>query len=326
MRGIVPLGSAQAGKARGMARKTRGTPRWTRDDILRDAAETFAILPRPSTAARRAFVALMREFWPDASDGTRQWVEGTLRASRHVGREVLETLDGLLDGGGAAGGEAAGGEAVGAKAPTAAAGPAPLPLIARAAGVTHREGLRVTASVAGRAKAPVAVEENGRLDVAAPPLAHEPAPVAALLDAEPERETVSHDSAGHARAVIAHLATEGSDAAPALQPTRIGAVLRAAERPALAFAELLDLTLARAEHIVSVPRARGTGIALRALGVPADAAEALVGTWRGRVPSGFAAAYAALTLDECLDAVAAWRRQDAVLGDAANVEPLRRSA
>ena len=296
-----------AGKTRGL----RGAPRWTRDDILRDAAETFSLMPRPSTAARCAFVALLREFWPHISEGTRLWVEDTLRGSARVGREVLETLDALVEG-------------TGVEADDTTEATRRI-VIARAAGVSHREGLRVTASVAGRARPALPVVERPamrsgeRIVVDAPPLAAEwdAADTAPDIVAGPMPEA-SGGAADHARAVVAHLATDGTTAAPALQPRAIEAALAAASHPAPALARLLDITVQRAENVVATPRARGTAIALRALGVAPGEAEALVTRWRGGAPNGFAAHYAALSLEECLETVAAWRRQDGALGSAAN--------
>ena len=308
-----------------MTRARRSAPRWTRDDILREAAETFALLPRPSTAARCAFVALLGEFWPDISDGTRTAVEDTLRGSTRVGREVLEALDALCA------------DAV----PQTAARPA---LIARAADVSHRAGMKVTATISGSARPPVPVDDaaGGRVVVDAPSFVHEPplletgaGPTATgsvsgePADGGPTSGRTANAAADHARAVLTHLASEASGAAPALQPAEIEATLRAAGSPAAALAGLLDIPMPRAESIVALPRARGSAVALRALGVAPELAEELVVRWRGRAPNGFSESYAALSVPDCLDAVAAWRRPEGAVHVAANTavaEATRRSA
>ena len=322
-----------------MTRTRRGAPRWTRDDILREAATTFALLPRPSAAARGAFTALLAEFWTDVSEGTRTAVEDVLRGSTRVGIDILETLDALIAGIGP--GVASGVAPDITSEPAADGRPA---LIARAVSVSHRPGMKVAAAVSGRARAALPVEEGiaerpaSRITVAAPPLANESLGADTDDDAvaPPTRGTtkdatkdvtkdVTEDAADHARAVIAHLATGASDAAPALQPVEIEATLHAAPHPGPALAALLDISVPRAESVVSLPRARGTAVALRALGIAPGAAEAMVMRWRGRAPNGFAAHYASLTLADCLDAVAAWRRQDGALNGAANRGPGRAS-
>ena len=82
-----------------MAGKLNGD--WSGDDILATAGETYALLPRPSRATTAAFLTLLREYWPNASKGTRMVVAHALRSSRRANPAVLEALE-LCELGGAA--------------------------------------------------------------------------------------------------------------------------------------------------------------------------------------------------------------------------------
>ena len=308
-------GTARSARERSATGRGGAAPRWTGDDILRDAAETFSLLPRPGGAAREAFLTLLTGYWPGASAGTRAAVATALRGSPRVTRDVLDALDVLIDGGTAVSG-----------ADTDNAIELPT-VIARAAGVAHRDGLRVTAAVSGRAeplRAEHGTERDGarterRARVAPPALAapepdadESPEPAAAHEPASPEQSLAADgDRAAHARRVIAQLALDDSGAVPELQPERIERELEAAERPAPAIARLLDIAPARAAAVVAVPRARGTAVALRALGVGSVRAERLIARWRGRAPADFRESYEALRPADCLQTVAGWRRTDA---------------
>lgn len=350
---------------RGGGAGARTAPRWTADDILRDAAETFALLPRPGTAARHAFLTLLNGYWPSASATTRAVVGDLLRASPRVSLDVLTALDRLCLMSDEAdwadhAGETHGGTPadpntpVDPNTPAASGAPTgsthdetpPVPtLISRAARVRHRDGMRVTATVTGRGATPEpivqdaddsadegAVEgavESADLDPAAssraavtpPPLAgpeasldEAPGPLAeGGVEGDADGNGAAHApgrAAEHARRVVAQLAREGGSAVPELQPAAIDATLENAAQPGPALARLLDISLARAAAIAAVPRARGTAVALRALGVTAVRAEQLVTRWRGRAPAGFRDAYDALGVATCLDTVAHWRCED----------------
>ena len=297
----------------------QAAPRWTGDDILREAAETFSLLPRPGAAAREAFLTLLTGYWPGASESTRLTVSNALRGSPRVSLQVLSTLDSLS------------GRSIAFEEETARQPSSGTPtVIARALDVSHRRGMRVTATVTGR------VQQGGKFSsgeetaapprtIVAPPPLEGPsvAPAGTTPVVEPTeeraetaqenaaRDGATHDRAAHARQVVAHLARDASTAAPELQPERIERVLEAASRPADALALLLDIEHARAAAVIAVPRARGTAVALRALGVAPVMAERLVARWRGRAPSGFRDTYAALSPGDCLDTVARWRREDA---------------
>ena len=286
---------------RGRGRTTRmaGVPRMTGDDILRDAAETYALLPRSGAAAREAFLTLLVGYWPGASEGTRTAVSDMLRRSRHVSADVLDTLD-MLGGLPRDGALPPTGTLMDAE-PEADLVPT---VISRRAPVTHRAGLRVSASVSGHVGPAIAHRTpHRRVAVDAPPLEGPSVE-------EPVAPSPLADAADHARRVMAQLARADVPAAPEIQPERIARELEAATEPAPTLARLLDIAPARAAAMMAVPRARGTAVALRALNVAPDLAETLVARWRGRAPGGFGSTYTALPVEDCLATVAGWRRED----------------
>ena len=227
------------------------TVAWSGDDILSTAAETYALLPRPSGATTAAFATLMREYWPGASAGTRLEVGQALRSSRRIARNVLDLLERLE---------------IGETEPVLEAEPSE--------------------------------------DDATPP------------------SLVESAAADHARDTLRALARSG-ERGPELQPREIARRLRDTTTPAHDLADLLRLPEDGAEQVLGDPR--GTIVALKALGIATPAARGFVARWQAAVPPGFVEAYEAITLEECLDVVAAWRGA-ALLRERSEREDLRLSA
>ena len=119
-----------------------------------------------------------------------------------------------------------------------------------------------------------------------------------------EMDAVADTAADRAREALRALAGT-AEPGPELQPATVLRRLRDARDPALELADLLRLPPGGARLVVR--DARGLLVALKALGVEPEVARGFVARWHAAVPPGFAEAYAALTLEECLDIVAAWR-------------------
>ena len=309
-------------------------PRWTQDDILLAAAETFALLPRPSGAAVEAFTALLLEYWPSTGAETREKVEALLRGSRRCSPRVIEMLDFV-------------------SAPVAKRvqrSPESERPQARAITVTARQPVQTPETTATRGSV------GARQTVSPPPLV-EPESAAegfhvdmvaemndqdrmmdeefllqrdAMLESMAEAELPSEeseDAAAHARALLRRVALTG-ERGPVIQPRSIADRLDASDDYAATLADLLHLP--REDGGVVLSNVPGTLIALRTLGVSAGRAVRLVARWHGVEPAPLLPAYRGLRLTQCLDAVADWRniaaRADEVANDDEGQERAAQSA
>lgn len=286
----------------------RGTA-WTRDDILLATVETYGLLPRPSRASTDAFLTLLREYWPTASAGTRAHVETTLRGNRRIDYRALEALDELTEG---------------------AAASAQTSEPAQANKAVETDWARKLREREARLRRTRGLERHGHETrerahavptphLTAPHLRAEPVRAATPDTIRPAAKTLQTPTAApanapasaearpvadHARELLRHLAVTG-EPGPSIQITESVRRLRETDMPWVELAVLLRLPSEAGNWIVA--DARGSAVALRALGVPTADAVDLVGRWHHRAPEGFATTYESLSLEECLKVVSTWR-------------------
>ena len=130
-----------------------------------------------------------------------------------------------------------------------------------------------------------------------------PRPLGARREAEPAEPPLR--AAEHARSVLRHLSATG-EPGPAVQIDETVRRLRETDMPWVEMAVLLRLPSEAGNWIIA--DARGTAVALRALGIGTRDAKELVDRWHHGAPEGFVQTYEALPLEECLDIVGTWRR------------------
>ena len=293
-------------------------PRWTQDDILLAAAETFSLLPRPSGAAIEAFVALLGEYWPSASAQTRGKVGALLRGSPRSSPRVIEMLD-LVS------------------APVAKRAPKPsarnITIRSVTVGRADAEGehRRQTLSPPPLNAMPPITDRTAQEDLATSMWADmddqdrmtedlSDAVEATWTSASNEAATPlpsadEEDAAAHARAMLRRVALTG-ERGPVIQPRSIAERLARVEDYVPALADLLHLSESEGRAVLTtVP---GTLIALRSLGVPAGRAVRLTARWHGVEPAPLLPPYRGLRLTQCLDAVADWRNISARGDEVAN--------
>ena len=281
----------------------RGTA-WTRDDILLATVETYSLLPRPSRASTDAFLTLLREYWPTASAGTRAHVETALRGNRRIDYRALEALDELTEGGTA---RTEAHERV-------ASEPVETDWARK---LREREArlrrVRTLERHSHQARERARAVSAPHLSAAPPARAATDEPVRAVAKTlhtpSPEATSVSRTSeprpvAEHARELLRHLAVTG-EPGPSIQIPESVRRLRETDMPWVELAVLLRLPSEAGNWIVA--DARGSAVALRALGVPTADAVELVDRWHHGAPDGFAETFESLSLEECLKVVSTWR-------------------
>ena len=274
---------------------------WTQDDIIVSAAETFALLPRPSGAAMEAFTALLTEYWPSTSADARAQVSSTLRGSRRVSARVVAVLDAV------------------SAAPVASKPRMARDMTVRASSrPLSRRRVAPPPLAAEADDAPLAatmwaeMNDQDRMTEDLMPA------LDAIWDADAASDVAGADETGaaHARAVLRRVALTG-ERGPVVQPRSIAERLEGAEHHADALADLLHLP--REEGRAVLGNVPGTLIALRTLGIAAQRAVRLAAKWHGVDPAPLLPAYRGLRLTQCLDAVSEWRtvaaREEAVAND-----------
>ena len=289
---------------------------WTQDDIVVSAAETFALLPRPSGAAMEAFTALLTEYWPTTGAKARADVSATLRRSRRVSARVIAVLDAIAS------------DATAPDMTAAAAGSASEPVFASRSRASAARDITVRVSTSRRPLAPpplVADEDNLATTMWAE-MNDQDRMTEDLMPALDEiwgedAAAEDEDGAAHARALLRHAALTG-ERGPVVQPRSIAERLDTADHYADALSDLLHLPRAEGRAVLSnVP---GTLIALRTLGLAARRAVGLVARWHGVDAAPLLPAYRGLRLTQCLDAVSDWRtiaaREDRIANDRENGE------